>query len=146
MEMRSIFLLSCVCAVALAQAPGPGPIPCSDEVVSTKVKICEGGSGTLLPAFNGQGEADWPNGLKVILYLAGLLWAFTGVNNLFCLLLALLTFLKVGIVTDVFMEAIEVITSKEKEVEVEVQGRTVRQLMRVCQSSFSLHFRASHDA
>eukprot|EP00045_Choanoeca_perplexa_P014844 m.177223 g.177223 ORF g.177223 m.177223 type:complete len:838 (+) comp16814_c0_seq1:100-2613(+) len=70
---------------------------------STQVAICKGGSGTFFPAFNAYGEADWPGGLKIFLYLLGLLWAFSGV----------------GILTDVFMEAIEVITAREREVVVE---------------------------
>eukprot|EP00054_Salpingoeca_dolichothecata_P021636 m.138988 g.138988 ORF g.138988 m.138988 type:complete len:841 (+) comp24055_c1_seq3:37-2559(+) len=68
-------------------------------------KICEGGSGTFLPAFNGQGEDDWPKGLKIFLYFIGLMYSFAGV----------------GVVTDAFMESIEYITSKEKLVMVDNQ-------------------------
>lgn len=59
--------------------------------------ICEkGGSGLLLP-LGGDGEQEWPNGLRVILYLMGLGWLFMGV----------------AIVADVFMASIEKITSKK---------------------------------
>jgi len=62
-----------------------------------EAKICEkGGSGLLLP-LGGDGEQDWPNALRVILYLLGLGWCFMGV----------------AIVADVFMGAIEKITSKK---------------------------------
>ena len=52
---------------------------CTDEVGnSNSVPICKGGSGTLLPVFNAQGEADWPGGLKIVLYFIGLIWEFSG--------------------------------------------------------------------
>ena len=89
---------------------------CGDYVEqATEAPICKGGSGTFLPAFNRYGEENWPDGLKVVLYLAGLLWAFSGI----------------GIVTDVFMEAIEVITSKGKEVKLD-DGRTVHVRVSSC--------------
>lgn len=52
-----------------------------------------------LPAF-GDDEQAWPTGLRVVLYLLGLLWLFMGVN----------------IVADVFMGAIEKITSAKKRI------------------------------
>ncbi|CAN0049273.1 unnamed protein product, partial [Heterosigma akashiwo] len=54
--------------------------------------------GFALPLF--AAEHSWPNGLRAVLYILGLLWVFMGV----------------GIVSDVFMGAIEVITSTKKEV------------------------------
>mmetsp|Transcript_6567 Transcript_6567/g.14158 ORF Transcript_6567/g.14158 Transcript_6567/m.14158 type:complete len:811 (-) Transcript_6567:13-2445(-) len=59
-------------------------------------KICEkGGGGLLFPL--SEGEQEWPNGLRLVLYLLGLGWCFMGV----------------AIVADVFMGAIEKITSKK---------------------------------
>jgi solute carrier family 8 (sodium/calcium exchanger) len=77
--------------------------PCEGEY-----RICEvGGAGTFLPLF---GEAtlsmvdlkenEWPRGFRAILYLVGLLWMFLGV----------------AIVADIFMGAIERITSQKKRV------------------------------
>jgi solute carrier family 8 (sodium/calcium exchanger) len=54
--------------------------------------------GMMLPIFGG--EQDWPNAIRVILYLMGLGWIFLGV----------------GIVSDVFMNGIEKITSAKKRV------------------------------
>jgi len=63
-------------------------------------KICEkGGSGLLLPLF-GDDEQQWDTSLRIVLYLFGLLWFFLGV----------------AIVADVFMAAIEEVTSKKKRV------------------------------
>ncbi|CAM9804328.1 unnamed protein product, partial [Choristocarpus tenellus] len=65
--------------------------------------ICEvGESGILLPLF-GDAEQEWPKNIRALLYLIGLLWSFIGV----------------GIVADVFMSSIEVITSQEKKVELD---------------------------
>jgi solute carrier family 8 (sodium/calcium exchanger) len=58
-----------------------------------------GDAGNLLPLF-GESEQGWNKGLRAFLYLMGLLWSFVGV----------------AIIADVFMAAIEVITSKEKVV------------------------------
>ena len=44
------------------------------------------------------GIVYWPDGLKIVVYFIGLIWSF----------------LAVGIIADVFMAAIEVITSAEK--------------------------------
>ena len=61
-------------------------------------KICEkGGGGLAFPLF-GDSEADWPDAVRGILYLVGLIWCFVGV----------------AIIADVFMGAIERITSKER--------------------------------
>jgi len=58
--------------------------------------ICEeGGSGMIFPLF--PNEHEWPLGLRAVLYLVGLLWTFMGV----------------GIIADMFMGAIETITSSE---------------------------------
>lgn len=63
-------------------------------------KICEvDGSGLILPLF-GNDEQQWDKGLRIVLYLFGLLWFFLGV----------------AIVADVFMAAIEEVTSKKKRV------------------------------
>lgn len=62
--------------------------------------ICDvGGGGIVLPLF-GDAEQRWNKGLRTVLYLVGLLWLFMGV----------------GVVCDVFMGAIEAITSKKKRV------------------------------
>eukprot|EP00929_Paragymnodinium_shiwhaense_P000486 TRINITY_DN100724_c0_g1_i1.p1 TRINITY_DN100724_c0_g1~~TRINITY_DN100724_c0_g1_i1.p1 ORF type:complete len:840 (-),score=144.96 TRINITY_DN100724_c0_g1_i1:256-2775(-) len=63
-------------------------------------KVCqEGGSGLILPLF-GDAEQRWPGALRAILYFFGLLWTFMGV----------------AIVADVFMGAIERITSRKTRV------------------------------
>ncbi|CAK0834316.1 unnamed protein product [Prorocentrum cordatum] len=59
------------------------------------------GGGLLLPLF-GDWEQEWPRGLRIVLYLMGLVWLFMGV----------------AIVSDVFMAAIEKITSKKRLVKV----------------------------
>mmetsp|Transcript_54385 Transcript_54385/g.129605 ORF Transcript_54385/g.129605 Transcript_54385/m.129605 type:complete len:836 (+) Transcript_54385:114-2621(+) len=72
------------------------------------LKVCDEGSGggLLLPLF-GDSEQRWPNGLRIILYLLGLLWCFVGV----------------GVISDVFMSAIEKITSKKRRVKNKQTGR-----------------------
>ena len=68
-------------------------------------KICEqGGKGLFLPFFTT--EHEWPVALRAILYCLGLGWMFMGV----------------AIVADVFMVAIEEITSKRKAIT--IKGRT----------------------
>eukprot|EP00438_Fugacium_kawagutii_P004746 Skav203083 [mRNA] locus=scaffold447:48061:63460:- [translate_table: standard] len=63
-------------------------------------KICEvGGGGLLLPLF-APDEQEWNIGLRAVLYFTGLLWSFMGV----------------GIVSDIFMGAIEKVTSRKKRV------------------------------
>jgi len=72
------------------------PAGAADEDDEEEALICEkGGRGMLFPLF--PGESNWPKGLRSILYLLGLLWTFLGV----------------GIIADIFMGSIEVITSKE---------------------------------
>merc|ERR1719324_1018611 len=71
--------------------------------------ICEVGGGGLLLPLGGDGEQEWPNGLRIVLYLLGLLWCFLGV----------------GIVSDVFMGAIEAVTSKKKRAKVKRTSRHV---------------------
>eukprot|EP00746_Dinoflagellata_sp_MGD_P120032 gnl/MRDRNA2_/MRDRNA2_55724_c0_seq1.p1 gnl/MRDRNA2_/MRDRNA2_55724_c0~~gnl/MRDRNA2_/MRDRNA2_55724_c0_seq1.p1 ORF type:complete len:1050 (+),score=227.70 gnl/MRDRNA2_/MRDRNA2_55724_c0_seq1:179-3328(+) len=62
-------------------------------------RICDaGGKGVLLPLI--EDESEWSNGLRAVLYFVGLLYLFMGV----------------GIVSDVFMSAIEEVTSKKKRV------------------------------
>lgn len=70
--------------------------------------MCEKGGDAGLFLGHVPGETEWPRGLRVVLYLMGLLYAFLGV----------------GIVADIFMEAIEVITSAEKVVKLP-DGSTV---------------------
>lgn len=81
--------------------------------------ICEeGGSGLFLP-IDGASQ-DWPSGVQALVYFIGLIWCFMGV----------------GIIADIFMAAIEVITSKTHEVvrpdgskaEVKVWNATVANL------------------
>lgn len=65
-------------------------------------RICEvggAGNGLIFPAF-GDDEAEWPQALKAILYFMGLCWCFLGV----------------AMVSDVFMSAIEAITSVKRRV------------------------------
>mmetsp|Transcript_46286 Transcript_46286/g.83441 ORF Transcript_46286/g.83441 Transcript_46286/m.83441 type:complete len:532 (+) Transcript_46286:134-1729(+) len=63
-------------------------------VIESSPRICEaGGSGVFLP---GPYESDWSDGVRAFLYLSFLLWCFQGV----------------GVISDVFMEAIERITAK----------------------------------
>lgn len=67
---------------------------------TSQVKICEpGGQGIILPIF-GEAEQEWRKGLRAVLYLLGLMWLF----------------LAVAAVSDIFMGAIEEITSKKKRV------------------------------
>jgi len=47
---------------------------------------------------NDDGTLNWPRGVLMVLYLVGMLWSFMGV----------------GIIADVFMEAIETITATTK--------------------------------
>jgi len=84
----------------VAAAPAPTIMP-------TEAPICEGGHGLFLP-FPGSTEHELPKGLMVVAYLVGMLWVFMGV----------------GIIADIFMGAIEVITSKEVEVKAK-DGTTV---------------------
>lgn len=68
--------------------------------VTDEPKICEkGGSGLWLP-LGGDAEAEWPSELKIVLYLLGLIYCFLGV----------------AIIADVFMSAIEKVTSVKKQV------------------------------
>mmetsp|Transcript_56499 Transcript_56499/g.123823 ORF Transcript_56499/g.123823 Transcript_56499/m.123823 type:complete len:851 (+) Transcript_56499:48-2600(+) len=86
-------------------------------VAELEAKMCElGGSGLLLPLF-GDAEQEWATGLRVVLYLAGLAWCFMGV----------------AIVADVFMSAIEAITSKTKSITVQIEetGETRKVRIRV---------------
>ena len=68
------------------------------DAPQAKPDICEpGGGGLFFPLF-GESEQGWPMGLRTVLYLVGLLWSFLGV----------------GIISDVFMAAIETIVATEK--------------------------------
>jgi len=73
--------------------------PLSPEIGDALLEpaICaKGGGGPFLPLF-GDSEQEWPRGLRITLYLFGLLWCFMGVS----------------IIADVFMSAIEKVTSKK---------------------------------
>eukprot|EP00927_Polykrikos_kofoidii_P045613 TRINITY_DN39647_c0_g1_i1.p1 TRINITY_DN39647_c0_g1~~TRINITY_DN39647_c0_g1_i1.p1 ORF type:complete len:846 (-),score=129.44 TRINITY_DN39647_c0_g1_i1:58-2595(-) len=60
-------------------------------------RICEdGGKGLFLPLLREHGEQEWPKPLRAVLYMCGLLWTFVGI----------------AVVSDVFMSAIERITSQ----------------------------------
>ena len=64
---------------------------------SSGLGICDAGSdGGMLMPFFGEDEQKWPTALRAILYLFGMVWCFLGV----------------AIIADLFMEAIEQITSK----------------------------------
>eukprot|EP00747_Dinoflagellata_sp_TGD_P025725 gnl/TRDRNA2_/TRDRNA2_131445_c0_seq12.p1 gnl/TRDRNA2_/TRDRNA2_131445_c0~~gnl/TRDRNA2_/TRDRNA2_131445_c0_seq12.p1 ORF type:complete len:897 (-),score=197.93 gnl/TRDRNA2_/TRDRNA2_131445_c0_seq12:231-2810(-) len=68
---------------------------------TVELEMCEPGSGGgLVLPLGGDGEQNWPNGLRIILYLLGLGWCFLGV----------------AIVADVFMGAIEKVTSQRRRV------------------------------
>jgi solute carrier family 8 (sodium/calcium exchanger) len=66
----------------------------------------DSGKGYFFP-FGGDAEHDWDNGLRIVLYFLGLVWCFMGV----------------AIVADIFMQAIERVTSTEKKVWVTVAGQ-----------------------
>mmetsp|Transcript_107442 Transcript_107442/g.310550 ORF Transcript_107442/g.310550 Transcript_107442/m.310550 type:complete len:844 (+) Transcript_107442:98-2629(+) len=70
--------------------------PGVDAMVVDSAICVKGGGGVLLP-LGGDSEQEWPRGLRVVLYLLGLFWCFMGVS----------------IVADVFMAAIEKVTSKK---------------------------------
>jgi len=64
--------------------------------------------GLLLPLF-GESEMDWPNVVRLILYLMGLGWTFLGV----------------AVISDVFMNGIEKVTSSKKRAVDKATGRTI---------------------
>lgn len=69
--------------------------------------ICEAGGGGLILPLIANEEDVIPNGVRVILYLVFLLWCFIGV----------------AIISDIFMGAIETITSKKKRIKNKDTGR-----------------------
>lgn len=69
-------------------------------MVVEEPRICEPGGGGLFLPLGGDAELNWDPRLKVFLYGTGLLYSFMGVS----------------IVADIFMSAIERITSKKKRV------------------------------
>jgi len=82
--------------------PGPGVPASSGSSSKSGPNICEvGGKGLVFPV-GGEYEAKQDNRLKVIMYGAGLVYCFLGVS----------------IVADLFMSAIERITSKKKRVKI----------------------------
>jgi len=64
--------------------------------------------GPLLPLFR-KPEHDWPNPWRAVLYTLGLAWCFVGI----------------AIISDIFMTAIEKITSKKKQVKNPRTGRLI---------------------
>ena len=88
--------------------------PSSTAELLSYTKICEpGGRGLLLPLLAAENEL--PYGPRVPLYLLELLWLFLGV----------------AIVADIFMAAIEQITSQEKKVTLMVRGEWTSYYVRV---------------
>lgn len=70
----------------------------SNFTIEKEPRICQpGGSGVLFPVAD---ENSWPNEMRILLYAVGLIWSFLGV----------------GIISDMFMNAIETITSKKKQI------------------------------
>lgn len=65
-------------------------------------------TGLILPLF-GEAEEDWPNVVRLILYLMGLGWTFLGV----------------AVISDIFMAGIEKVTSAKKRVKDKTTGRTI---------------------
>jgi len=76
------------------------------------IKPCPGDKclfeGLVLPLF-GTSEMEWPNALRLILYLVGLGWTFLGI----------------AIISDVFMAGIEKVTSWKKRVKDKKTGKTI---------------------
>ncbi|CAE8613830.1 unnamed protein product, partial [Polarella glacialis] len=72
-----------------------------EGVQSSSLRSCElCSSGTTILPLGGDWEKRWPSGLRIFIYLFGVLWTFLGV----------------GTVCDEFMAGIEAITSREKAV------------------------------
>jgi len=108
---RSALVFGALRIVVEASSNGEAEAPVAEvkePVVKVKEPlICEvGGSGLLLP-LGGDNEQEWPRGLRIVLYLCGLMWTFLGV----------------GIVSDVFMNAIQAVTSKKKRVKAKTTKR-----------------------
>jgi len=90
---------------------GPGVPASSGSSSKSGPNICEvGGKGLVFPV-GGEYEAKQDNRLKVIMYGAGLVYCFLGVS----------------IVADLFMSAIERITSKKKRVKIPGTKRYITQ-------------------
>ncbi|CAE8589444.1 unnamed protein product, partial [Polarella glacialis] len=88
-----------------------GRILRANATISTvcEAKICDvGGGGLVLPIF-GDMEQEWSRGLRAVLYILGLLWLFAGV----------------AVVADIFMSAIESITSQKRRVLDPKTGKSV---------------------
>eukprot|EP00931_Biecheleriopsis_adriatica_P086006 TRINITY_DN60746_c0_g1_i1.p1 TRINITY_DN60746_c0_g1~~TRINITY_DN60746_c0_g1_i1.p1 ORF type:complete len:826 (+),score=124.68 TRINITY_DN60746_c0_g1_i1:83-2560(+) len=80
----------------------------TQEAESCKARICEvGGKGLLMPFF-GDPEQELRKGLRAVLYLLGLIWLLMAVAN----------------VSEVFMSAIECITSKKRRVIDQTTGKS----------------------
>lgn len=72
-----------------------------------RLRICEGGRGIVLPIFGT--EHQWDKFIQSTMYLIGLLWCFIGVS----------------IISEIFMTAIERITSQKKQVVDKASGRKI---------------------
>jgi solute carrier family 8 (sodium/calcium exchanger) len=94
--IQATLFLACMYITSAQNDPTPAP------TVSPPARICKkGGSGLFLPIGGSSNEEyKQPAALMIIAYFVGLIWTFMGV----------------GIIADIFMAAIEVITSKEIEV------------------------------
>mmetsp|Transcript_104750 Transcript_104750/g.337679 ORF Transcript_104750/g.337679 Transcript_104750/m.337679 type:complete len:287 (+) Transcript_104750:164-1024(+) len=83
--------------------------PAALEAAVDGPRICQpGGQGLFLP-FGGESEQGWDTRLKVLLYVVGLIYCFLGVS----------------IVADMFMNAIERITSQKKKVKLAGTDRQI---------------------
>jgi hypothetical protein len=94
---QTILLMAMLFAIAVAATDDS-----MDDDDSVSPSICEkGGSGLFLP-IGGSSNQEYkqPRPLMVVAYFMGLMWAFLGV----------------GIISDIFMAGIEVITSQEVSV------------------------------
>mmetsp|Transcript_29928 Transcript_29928/g.78894 ORF Transcript_29928/g.78894 Transcript_29928/m.78894 type:complete len:821 (+) Transcript_29928:87-2549(+) len=82
-------------------------MPCDNLPELGGPDICQVDGGGLLLPLLGNAEQEWPNGVRAALYLIGLLWCFLGV----------------ALIADVFMGAIEKVTSKRVLIDDKVLGK-----------------------
>jgi solute carrier family 8 (sodium/calcium exchanger) len=86
----------------------------SEDAEEIAAKICEAGGGGLL--YKAGSDADWPTYPRALLIIIGLAWTFLGV----------------AIVADIFMVAIETITSQHKTLQVkDPDGRSRKMHVKV---------------
>jgi solute carrier family 8 (sodium/calcium exchanger) len=89
--MMSALLRSAICLVLFGHVSAAG--------------FCDVPKYMILPAF-GKAETEWPNIIRIVLYLTGLIWTFLGI----------------GVISDVFMGGIEKVTSSKRRFK-SVDGR-----------------------